>query len=112
LTLQHNGHEAPKAITDNSQRSLVPPQLTPWKKGQSGNPGGKSAAREKARANILALAAEYSEDAIKTLYELMMDKDEVSNVRVVAAREILQWCGGPPKLEDDPDKNKVTRCSC
>ena len=46
--------------------------LKPFKKGQSGNPGG----RRKSHREITALALENSERAIRRLVELMASKDE------------------------------------
>ena len=49
---------------------------TRWKSGQSGNPGGKSAANEQARLRIKSLCAEKSTDALAKLFELLDSHDE------------------------------------
>jgi hypothetical protein len=104
LTLQLNGNSAPQVLSDSRERSLA--NLRPWVKGQTGNAGGNSASVEQAKARIKALAAEKSEHAFTRLVELLDDED--SRVRFMACREVLQWVGGPPREEIDPEKNKVT----
>lgn len=57
----------------------------PFKKGQSGNPGG----RPKVVAEVRELAREHTEKALKTLVEIMSDQKAHNAARVAAAKEIL-----------------------
>jgi Family of unknown function (DUF5681) len=63
-----------------------------FKKGQSGNPGGKP---KELRA-IQVLARESSEDAIKTLRSVMMSAKSPPAARVTAASAILDRGYGKP----------------
>lgn len=72
------------------------PALTPamsgrqWVKGQSGNPGGQT----QTIANMKKLAAQKSLSAMKTMVEVMEDKNQDGRVRVVAAAAILDRAAG------------------
>jgi len=57
----------------------------PFKKGQSGNPGG----RPKVVAEVRELAREHTQDAIKTLVDIMGDDKAHHSARVAAAKELL-----------------------
>lgn len=57
----------------------------PWKKGQSGNPGG----RRKEVAHVREAAREWTEEAIKTLAEIMIDPEQPAAARVQAADKLL-----------------------
>jgi hypothetical protein len=71
-----------------SSRSLA--NLKPFKKGQSGNPGGRS----KTTREIAQLALEGSERAIRRLIELIDSRDE--RVALSAAIAVLdRGCGKP-----------------
>jgi hypothetical protein len=59
--------------------------LRPFKKGQSGNPGG----RPKIPADVKELARGLSVDAIKTLAAVMRDTKQSGPARVSAASTIL-----------------------
>jgi hypothetical protein len=67
--------------------------LKPWKKGQSGNPGG----RTKTSREITQLALEGSKKAIKRLLQLVDSKDE--RVALSAAIAVLdRGCGKPTQV--------------
>src|ERR1700719_4129918 len=78
-----------------SQRSLQ--NLVPYKKGQTGNPGGKT----KQFAQCQRLCREASPDAARRLIELMQSEDE--RVALMAADKVFARAWGRPK-EHDPDK--------
>ena len=66
-----------------------------WKKGESGNPGG----RPKAERKLQDIAREHSEDAIATLAAIMNDVEASSSARVSAASAILdRGFGRPPQF--------------
>lgn len=56
-----------------------------WKKGQSGNPGGRPAVVKKVRA----LAQQHSEEGIEALVAIGRDRNEKGAVRVAAWKEVL-----------------------
>lgn len=65
---------------------------TAWKPGQSGNPSG----RPKLLEQVRDLARTHTEDAIKTLADLMNDPTERGVVRVAAAEALLDRAWGRP----------------
>ena len=70
-----------------------------FRKGVSGNPGGKS----KALANVRVLARSYSREAIETLAKLMRNK-KYPGVQVAAANAILDRAYGKPST--DPERGE------
>src|SRR4051794_5913362 len=76
----------------NSRANL---SLGGWKKGQSGNPGG----RPKAIVKVEELAREHTTEAIETLGEIMRDKQAPSSSRVAAASALLDRGWGKPRAE-------------
>jgi len=67
-----------------------------WKKGQSGNPGG----RPKEVAEVRELSRQYTEEAIQTLVTLMQSA-KVERTRLAAASELLdRGYGRPPQAVD------------
>jgi hypothetical protein len=66
--------------------------LRPFKKGQSGNPGG----RPKVIAHIRDKAREYTVEALETLAAVMRDKRAPAAARVSAANALLDRGYGKP----------------
>ena len=64
---------------------------TAWKKGQSGNPGG----RPKEVAEVRELSRQYTEEAIQTLVTLMQSA-KLERTRLAAASELLDRGYGRP----------------
>ena len=66
----------------------------PFKKGQSGNPGG----RPKVIAEVKELAREYTGEAIETLVSIMTSPKAAPAARVSAANSLLdRGYGKPPQ---------------
>ena len=66
----------------------------PFKKGQSGNPGG----RPKVIAEVKDLAREYTSEAIETLVSIMTNPKSAPAARVSAANSLLdRGYGKPPQ---------------
>ena len=70
-----------------------PPTDTPFKAGQSGNPGG----RPKGIRRALLRAAKYSPKAVDTLHEIMTDESQPVMARIAAANLILDRGIGKPQ---------------
>ncbi len=69
---------------------------TAWKKGQSGNPGG----RPKEVAEVRELSRQYTDEAIQTLVTLMQSA-KLERTRLAAASELLdRGYGRPPQAID------------
>ena len=77
------------------QRKRKAPR-TAWKKGQSGNPGG----RPREVAEVKALARQHSEEAIRTIVELMRTAEH-ERTRLAAASELLDRGFGRPAMALD-----------
>ena len=79
-----------------------------WRPGESGNPGGKSAAIEAAKQKIKRLCAEKSEHALGKVVALLESDDD--RVVLMAAKEILVWGFGTLRQQEDDsdDKGSVT----
>ena len=69
----------------------------PWKRGQSGNPGG----RPKVVSHVRELARQHSEEAVQALCAVMNDPAEKGTARVAAAQVILDRAFGKPAPEAD-----------
>lgn len=69
--------------------------LKPWKKGESGNPGG----RPKGVQDLQALARTFTEDAINALGEIVRNKKAPQSARVSASAVLLERGWGKPLAE-------------
>src|SRR5436309_1691880 len=65
----------------------------PFKKGQSGNPGG----RPKVVGDVQELAREHSTEAIATLATIMRDETAPPAARAMASNSILDRAYGKPR---------------
>lgn len=66
-----------------------------WKKGESGNPGG----RPKAVVSLTELAREHTESAVRTLVGIMENGEASPSARVSAASALLdRGYGKPPQF--------------
>ena len=75
----------------------------PFKKGQSGNPGG----RPKTIAAVRDLARKHSFEAIETLVTIMRNKNEPASARRAAASDILdRGYGKPTQLIGEDEDNR------
>lgn len=66
--------------------------MAKFQKGQSGNPGG----RPKLTGQVRELAQAYTEEAIKTLASIMLDKKANATSRAAAATALLDRGWGRP----------------
>lgn len=68
----------------------------PWEKGQSGNPDG----RKREVTHVRELARVHTEEAIRTLAEIMADPSENSKARVAACQALLDrgWGKAPADI--------------
>ena len=80
--------------SENTQ-AISPKEDKPWlfKKGVSGNPGG----RPKAERSLQALAKEHTLDALQTLIEIAKNPAESGAARVSAASALLDRGYGKPR---------------
>jgi hypothetical protein len=69
----------------------------PFKKGQSGNPGGRSPRKTKDGRTIAEVARDHSDKAIQTLAEIAEDAQQPAAARVSAANSILDRAWGKSK---------------
>lgn len=76
---------------------LAPSQLTPFKPGQSGNPGGKPKAPTVIMHKVREIAGTHSVQAVQVLIDIMNDRKAAVNSRVTAATAILDRAIGKPK---------------
>jgi hypothetical protein len=68
--------------------------MAKWKKGESGNPGG----RPRGHGDIREKARAYGEDAIKVLADVMNDPEAAPSARQAAAVALLDRGYGRPEL--------------
>ena len=66
----------------------------PWKKGQSGNPGG----RGKRKLHIREIAENYAEEAINKIVDVMRTTQD-EKIRIQAATYVLDRAYGKPAQE-------------
>ncbi len=64
-----------------------------WKKGESGNPGGRPAGY----GDLRELARTHTESAVATLVEIMNDSDAAPSARATAATGLLDHGWGRPE---------------
>lgn len=76
---------------------------TTWKKGQSGNPGGRSPRVGPNGETIAELARAHTAEALATLVEVCNAKQNEPRDRVSAANAILDRGWGKPKESVDLD---------
>lgn len=71
-----------------------------FKKGESGNPGGRAKVKLPDGRTLTDLAREHTEDAVKTLVEIMRDVQAPAAARVAAADKILNrgWGQAPQTI--------------
>jgi hypothetical protein len=78
-----------------------------WLPGHSGNPSGRTAGLK----NVVRLAREYTQDAIRTLAEIMNDPEQPSACRIVASNSLLDRAWGKPipadEVPDDADRAEL-----
>lgn len=76
-----------------------------FKKGQSGNPGGRSPRRTADGRTLAEIARDHTEDAIKVLAEVMKNAASAEGARVSAAKELLDrgWGRATQPISGDPE---------
>jgi hypothetical protein len=79
-------------FSQNSEQAVNNGNLKPFKKGQSGNPGG----RPKEVAEVKALARERTVRAINVLTKIMESSKATNAARVAACKELLDRGWGKP----------------
>jgi hypothetical protein len=90
---KQNAKSAEKKSAENIGKSRGGiANLIPFQKGVSGNPGG----RPKSEKTVKALAREHTAEAIKTLADIMRDKEASMSARVTACLGLLDRGHGKP----------------
>lgn len=79
-------------MSKNSPAAFAALKRHGFKKGQSGNPGGRS----KEQKELRVLAREYTDQAVRTLASIMADKKANSGARVSAAQVLIERGWGKP----------------
>jgi hypothetical protein len=82
----------------------------PFKKGQSGNPGGRPKKLLPDGRSLVEIAMGYTVDALNTLADIMRDDEAPPAARATAANSLLDRAHGKPKqpIESDLDISKLT----
>jgi HEAT repeat protein len=80
-----------------------------FKKGQSGNPGGRAIRRLPDGRTLTQLAREHTEEAVETLVEVMRDDTAPPAARVAAADKILNrgWGQAPQTITIKDDETPL-----
>jgi hypothetical protein len=87
----------------------------PFEPGKSGNPGGRAKVKLADGRTLTDLAREYTEEAIKTLADIMRDSAAPAAARVAAADKVLNrgWGQAPQTINltevtEAPDLSSMT----
>ena len=88
-------------MAENSEKTAKKPRGRPFKKGESGNPGG----RPKLPKEFIERAREKSFEALEYLIETVGNKDVADTVRVRAAETIIAYGFGKPTQAIDLSSN-------
>ncbi len=76
--------------------------LTPWAKGQSGNPSGRAKLSREVR-DARHYSRKHTEAAVAALAEIMADGSAKTADRIAAAELLLLRGWGPPKPAEPPE---------
>lgn len=81
----------------------------PFKKGKSGNPGGRAKVKLADGRTLGDLAREHTEEALNVLVAVMRNKDEPGNTRAAAADKVLArgWGQAPQTIAFTDDRQPV-----
>lgn len=82
-------------------------KIKPKRGGRRPGSGRKKGAPNKATAELKQLASEYTEGAVKTLVEVMQDKEAPAPARIAAANSLLDRSHGKPRHEIEVSSGKV-----
>lgn len=77
--------------------------------GKRPGSGRKKGAPNKATAELKQLASEYTEGAVKTLVEVMQDREAPAPARIAAANSLLDRSHGKPRQEIELSSSKVDK---
>lgn len=80
-----------------------------FKKGESGNPGGRAKVRLLDGRTLADLAREHTEEAVMTLVAIMRDDAQTGAARVAAADKILNrgWGQAPQTIAFTDDREPL-----
>jgi len=90
-------------MPDLTQKTGARDKRGRFRKGESGNPGG----RPRADAPVSELAREHTEAALKTLAGVMQDAQAPAPARVRAAEALLDRAWGRPRQTVDADVHQA-----
>lgn len=98
-----SGKRGTGSRSQNTAKARTLPK-TAWKKGQSGNPGG----RPKLLQEVRDAAQKRCLDVVEILWDIARDEDRPEQARIAAGTKILEYgVGKPPQrveLEGNPDR--------
>lgn len=69
-----------------------------WRRGSSGNPGGKTKAERNVLREVREAAASYAPEALKTLVNIMRNRRIAPATRIAAVSALLDRAVGKPSL--------------